>query len=808
MTACSKVEMMSISSLSPAVIVEGKVKIYKENVQGRVVPDATRAHDATRVTTTESDLVNGAMSEKRGRSEDETNTDGSGRKRHRMDDDILTEQQMAVVVDNNTKAEEGDVLSSVSICKVPKSLHFYNPAQVFNRDLSLLVIKVYGQRLIRQIFERFEKAPTKHHIAEEIKGLRICEPLAASGLRSFRYAKELPSSIFRNALASDLDPNAIEGALANRDLNGLNETQVLVQQAEANELLRAGKYVAPNRHDWEVIDIDPYGSATPFIDGAVRAVRDGGLVSITSTDMPILGGNISEVAFYKYGGNTVKARYLHEMSLRLVIHQVRLTAAKYKRLAIPLLSLSVDFYVRIFFQILDKPSRCSELASTTGLVMQCVNCDNFCVVPLGVATSKNQCTTNKRRRKEHKQSSYHPQNTTQQTEDPISTNNHETNTTTPPIPPVWAFPAKSSLNEKMSFSRSRVPHNTLGHKCSECNSEVTLGGPFYSGPLHDLSFIDSLLEEIAKIESFSTKKEEDHSINTKKPNHSNPLDDNNDDNDDTNSSSDGSVSPGTFSRTTPATAAIEQGSLVATENLDSLGQGTVPDSLKWVELAKERFLSQMNNFKFTHLSKDSVYKIGGTLCSIKEELPDIPLYYKLSSLCNEAHIPMIKMDTFKSALLNLGYRVGPFHREPQSIKTDAPSVVVFDIVREWKNKTRQPTKQPSIREDDNNSAVAPAEKTEPTPDVPQPTPANDENKPPSVSQHVGGRRPNPKYSKPIHPDLVGKIDFSYNFLATRPKNSHWKARWAPNPEPFWGPGRKAGRKPPKTSRQPTTGPDE
>jgi tRNA (guanine26-N2/guanine27-N2)-dimethyltransferase len=67
---------------------------------------------------------------------------------------------------------------------------------------------------------------------------------------------------------------------------------------------------------FNVIDLDPYGSVASFIDAAVIAIEDNGLLCLTSTDMPILCGNNPEVSFYKYGGTALKAPYMHEMSLR------------------------------------------------------------------------------------------------------------------------------------------------------------------------------------------------------------------------------------------------------------------------------------------------------------------------------------------------------------------------------------------------------------------------------------------------------------------------------------------------------------
>ncbi|GIX86947.1 hypothetical protein CEXT_804111 [Caerostris extrusa] len=66
---------------------------------------------------------------------------------------------------------------------------FYNPVQEFNRDLSIAVLK------------QFAKNPPKAKSKKEVKncsddnnsGIRILEALSASGLRSIRFAKELPN---------------------------------------------------------------------------------------------------------------------------------------------------------------------------------------------------------------------------------------------------------------------------------------------------------------------------------------------------------------------------------------------------------------------------------------------------------------------------------------------------------------------------------------------------------------------------------------------------------------------------------------
>jgi hypothetical protein len=42
---------------------------------------------------------------------------------------------------------------------------------------------------------------------------------------------------------------------------------------------------AQNPDGYEVVDLDPYGSPTQFLDSAVQAVSEGGMLCVTATDM-------------------------------------------------------------------------------------------------------------------------------------------------------------------------------------------------------------------------------------------------------------------------------------------------------------------------------------------------------------------------------------------------------------------------------------------------------------------------------------------------------------------------------------------
>ncbi|KAJ1339821.1 N2,N2-dimethylguanosine tRNA methyltransferase [Batrachochytrium salamandrivorans] len=175
---------------------------------------------------------------------------------------------------------------------------------------------------------------------------RILEALSATGLRSVRYAKKSTIQVMYRTVGTD------------------------------------------ERYD--VVDLDPYGSAAPFLDGAVQSVADGGLLCITCTDMAVLAGSQPESCWAKYGGiNIPGTQYTHEMALRILLHSIQSTAAKYRRSIEPLLSCSIDFYVRVFVRVRDS-ALTKEAASKTSLVFHCAGCRSFTLQPLGKVTRKDK----------------------------------------------------------------------------------------------------------------------------------------------------------------------------------------------------------------------------------------------------------------------------------------------------------------------------------------------------------------------------------------------------------------------------------
>ncbi|MBV99826.1 tRNA (guanine(26)-N(2))-dimethyltransferase, partial [Eschrichtius robustus] len=73
-------------------------------------------------------------------------------------------------------------------------------------------------------------------------------------------------------------------------------------------------------------------------------------------------------------------------ALRIVLHSLDLHANCYQRFVVPLLSISADFYVRVFVRVFTGQAKVKASASKQALVFQCVGCGAFHLQRLGKAS--------------------------------------------------------------------------------------------------------------------------------------------------------------------------------------------------------------------------------------------------------------------------------------------------------------------------------------------------------------------------------------------------------------------------------------
>jgi len=225
---------------------------------------------------------------------------------------------------------------------------FYNPAMELNRDVAVLALQTYQRTVDKEI--------------------SVCEPLAGCGIRGVRFAIEVEG--IRKLVLNDINSEAAKLAKLNAERNNLAE-RVLVMNEDANLLL--SRYAAPRKR-FDSIDVDPFGSPAPYLDSAVRALRDGGLLALTATDMAPLSGVHPKACVRKYGGKPLRTGYCHELAVRLLIGSLTMTAAKHGIGIEVVFSHSTDHYIRAYAVFHRGAKQADNSVRKMGYVLHCFNC--------------------------------------------------------------------------------------------------------------------------------------------------------------------------------------------------------------------------------------------------------------------------------------------------------------------------------------------------------------------------------------------------------------------------------------------------
>ena len=225
---------------------------------------------------------------------------------------------------------------------------FYNPAMELNRDLAVLALQAYQKRLRREI--------------------SVCEPLTGCGIRGVRFSVEVDG--VRKVFVNDINPEAAKLAKFNVEHNGLAE-RVSVANEDANLFL--SRYAAPRKR-FDYIDVDPFGSPVPYLDAAVRALRDGGLLALTATDMAPLCGVHSKACVRKYGGKPLRTGYCHELAVRLLVGCLTTVAARHEIGIKVVFSHSTDHYIRAYAVAHYGARLADKSLRMMGYILHCFSC--------------------------------------------------------------------------------------------------------------------------------------------------------------------------------------------------------------------------------------------------------------------------------------------------------------------------------------------------------------------------------------------------------------------------------------------------
>ncbi|XP_030452207.1 tRNA (guanine(26)-N(2))-dimethyltransferase 2-like [Syzygium oleosum] len=271
---------------------------------------------------------------------------------------------------------------------------------------------------------------TNGKMKRELKPPRVLEALSASGLRALRYAREVEG--IGQVVALDNDKASVEACRRNIKFNG----SVASSKVESH-LADARVFMLTHPKEFDVVDLDPYGSPSVFLDSAVQSVVDGGMLMCTATDMAVLCGGNGEVCYSKYGSYPLRGKYCHEMALRILLACIESHANRYKRYIVPVLSVQMDFYIRVFVRIYTSASAMKNTPLKLSYVYQCIGCDSFHLQQIGRTVSKNNS--------------------------------------------VRYLPGFGPV----------VPQ-----ECTDCGKKFNMGGPIWSAPIHDHEWVTSILADL------------------------------------------------------------------------------------------------------------------------------------------------------------------------------------------------------------------------------------------------------------------------------------------------------------------------
>ena len=218
------------------------------------------------------------------------------------------------------KIQEGKVIFKANLSgkdKGPGKIKgvFYNPSMKLSRDLHVEFAKQF-----------------------DFKGTML-DGMAASGIRGMRLMLESNIRV-EFCDSSELAINTIKENLESNNL----KTNVYHENIE--------DHLSKNKYEW--IDIDPFGTPAPFLEGAVESVEIEGILGISATDTAVLCGAKPSVCKKRYGAMSMRGIAAKEVGIRILLGKIHSIASEKGKGIEPLLSYSEGHHLRTFVRVVEE----------------------------------------------------------------------------------------------------------------------------------------------------------------------------------------------------------------------------------------------------------------------------------------------------------------------------------------------------------------------------------------------------------------------------------------------------------------------
>jgi tRNA (guanine26-N2/guanine27-N2)-dimethyltransferase len=228
---------------------------------------------------------------------------------------------------------------------------FFNPAARTNRDISVSVARVTRPRT-------------------------FLDALAGTGARGVRIANECGESTEEGRADGpevtlvDFNRGSLAVARRNVKRNALLRRCEVVH-GETNMYL-CSRFERDEKFD--AIDVDPFGTPASYLQAALMASTDGGLVSFTATDAAVLCGVYPPVSFRRYGALPVRNEFVHETGIRILLGFAARMGGINDIGVEPVLAHSTLHYFRAYVRVRKGATQADRAMQDLGYVTQCNGC--------------------------------------------------------------------------------------------------------------------------------------------------------------------------------------------------------------------------------------------------------------------------------------------------------------------------------------------------------------------------------------------------------------------------------------------------
>jgi tRNA (guanine26-N2/guanine27-N2)-dimethyltransferase len=239
----------------------------------------------------------------------------------------------------------------------PKVPAFFNPSAKLNRDISIVAYRAFIQDLKKN----------KKTLADSFSGI---------GARALRVAVEAPG--IEEIHMNDINPIAMDLSKKAAELNFVTEKCNFSVNDVCKFLTTRSTRDGGGR--FGIVDLDPFGSPSQYIDCVLRAVLDRGLISITATDTAVLCGVYRDVCFRRYYGRPINNHYANETAIRLLTSLIALTASRLELAIHPLFAHANLHYLRVYIEVSLSSSQANKVYDDIGYLRHCFGCGNRNVI--------------------------------------------------------------------------------------------------------------------------------------------------------------------------------------------------------------------------------------------------------------------------------------------------------------------------------------------------------------------------------------------------------------------------------------------